>query len=163
MRITSLLASIVGLAAAASAITLPSGAEVPEALEVYLNCPVGDTTCYNFKVRTCNNYYEVCESGESENLEELLEEQGYDIGTLKPEAFCEIHRDVCNYIYEYKKPITDADVYNYMDYKSCQEEDYLCQYNKLNHCQAVLEQCEDVYPAEDCNKLLEVCNSIFSE
>jgi len=162
MNFKSLLVSL-GLAAAACAITLPSGNEVPEALEVYLDCPVGDTSCYNFKVRTCNNYYEICESGEPEMLGEYLQDQGYDIGNLNPGAFCEIHKEVCNYIFEYQKPITEADVYNYKDYLSCGETDFLCQYDKLNHCNAVLEQCKEQFPAEDCQLLSVVCDGIVQE
>ncbi|OUM62781.1 hypothetical protein PIROE2DRAFT_10814, partial [Piromyces sp. E2] len=127
----------------------PSGLEIPESLMVYLSCPIGDTKCKNGKSSACVAHSNICRFDNPSSLENSLQNAGYDIGDLSAEVYCKIHLEVCDMIYKYDPPITDDDVFNYGKYYTCDEDDYMCKFNKNSSCQIVLKKCPENYSEDD--------------
>ena len=164
MTIKRLLTSVIGFASVVSAsIITPSGYVVPSALEIYLDCPIGNIICKNGKGSSCNAHYNVCEYGNPIILDELLEQEGYNIGDIDPVTFCKIHKEVCDMIHSYNPPLTDDYIYNLDRYLTCGSDDTICQYGENASCKTVLEMCWDKYPKKACQNLSDTCDKLFSD
>jgi len=143
-----------------NAVQTPSGKEIPESLLNYLDCPIGDVKCKNDKNKDCIKHSKICRNGNPLILDELLENNGIDIGDMTAEEYCNIYNEVCEMIFNYDSPISDDDVYNFGKYYTCESDDLMCKIKKTSICRTVLKKCNGGFPEEDCNKLSLVCSGI---
>eukprot|EP00833_Pecoramyces_ruminatium_P015037 jgi/Orpsp1_1/1189069/evm.model.d7180000069222.1 len=127
----------------------PSGLEIPDSLLTFLDCPIGNVVCKNGKGSTCMARSNVCRYRNQESLDELLNDNGFDIGNLSGKVFCETFIEVCDMIDSYNPPLTDDYVYNYSRYYTCNNEDSICLYGQNASCQEALSLCWDSYPDND--------------
>ncbi|ORX87060.1 hypothetical protein BCR32DRAFT_264544 [Anaeromyces robustus] len=141
-------------------LTTPSGTVIPDSLLIYLDCPIGNVICKNNKSNSCTSHLILCNS-KPNTLSETLSANGYDIGNLSPEKYCEVHKEVCDMVLEYEPPLTDEYIYDLDRYLTCDSDDTICQYGQKESCKSVLELCWTYYHDSDCINLSNVCDKVY--